>query len=30
MMYVVVFFIGFVCGAVRERVFKDINRGRKN
>lgn len=29
MMYIVVFFIGFVCGAVREKVFKDIDRGRK-
>jgi hypothetical protein len=28
-MYIVVFFIGFVCGAVREKVFKDIDRGRK-
>jgi hypothetical protein len=28
-MYIVVFFIGFICGAVRERVFGDLKKGGK-
>jgi hypothetical protein len=28
-MYIVVFFIGFVFGAVRERVFGDLKKGGK-